>query len=205
MEEASDLGVQRRITPAQLKKMQFGDWVYLAQGFKRRTEEKDGVMVEHLKPAKVFGEFQVQRIAGIQEDTLLNLYARFGGEITGGDLRTETRGCGAYVVGASLVVDAKIPELVEVIEVLEPGAKLFVWGPFREVEPFYLADYPFARGAFIPINGERLDLRVRNAGREEEHPVITGRFDLQERYGEGEEGEHEVVSFEEYQKAALRS
>jgi hypothetical protein len=136
--EAQELGVSRRVSFFDLKKMEFGDRVLLAQW--------DGNV------AIAFGTFYITGINGLNHEITEKLEAagklkKFsdGGEVV-------IRGCGMYVTGPRYDTTASLPEICEMI--VESGEKpaLLLTGHFIKIESeFYENDIPPYDKAYMKI------------------------------------------------------
>jgi len=176
IDEAKQYGVTRRVSVKQLASMQFGDRVL--------TAIHDG------KTPVLFGYFLIERLSGLSADAVKALTKGFTTKLVSQGGRVVHRGCGSYIEGATLVIDATIEEIVEVLKKVSDPGKLMVGGAFEDHEEtrfksmtgrmprgFRLFDYE----AFLVAAHE-----ARQTWDGRGYPVVTGHFYA--KAGEGDEG-----------------
>ena len=155
--EAQNYGVSRRISLNQLKNMSWGDRVLLAQ----KTGEKR---------ARIFGEFFVENIYGLDGQSIVNLFP----QITRKQQQYRVRRiCGDYLVTGYARVPFSIQEIAKTIE--ESGEKfpLMIGGEFRHHRLVDLSGIKHSMG-FRPFNYRRFLEEVSK--RKSEPPQVKGCF-----------------------------
>jgi len=188
--EARKCGVQRKIKLQDLKKINFGDIVFLAFGFRRPKDLKKG-----LDPAKVFGYFKIEKLSGMEERTLELISKELGVSVEESDNEMISRGCGTYVLGSSLTINVPMEEIKELIRKYEFTANLFVGGTFTKIKPFWLIDYPFARSVLLALDRKKLGRTLADS----KNRVLEGRFDIDFK-PRNKVGRKNLQAFKEYEK-----
>lgn len=180
--EAQKYGVSRRVSVQDLRKMTWGDKVYLAI--------KDGNQI-----AKVFGFFIIERLAGLDAETMQGVTTRYGAEPIdmGGEL--VARECGQYITGASFRTEASIEDICR--ELPAEKLPLMVVGQYKSFGPARILKMPHRQG-FRPFDEMMFKLRVKMwdpaSDRRRKIPTVTGQFyKWPEPPGEGEAGTVTVV------------
>jgi len=103
IDESNEYGVTRRVSLADLKRMNFSDWVYCVQKKKNANY------------GSVFGRFMITGISGLNQTAITAISQSHRIEAMGGGGRMVIRGCGMYIEGESYQVDATLPELAETL------------------------------------------------------------------------------------------
>lgn len=130
-EEAYKYGVTRRISMQNLKKMNFGDIVYLA-------------MMKGKSPV-IFGFFVVDGISGLNPEVVSSVDRELIPINMGG--RQVQRGCGSYTEGPSFTArSASVNDVVRAVEASSQKCKPMVSGQFHAVEELRLKKVPFQQG-----------------------------------------------------------
>ena len=185
--EAKQHGVSRRISRQDLERMTWGDKVYLAI--------KDG-----RENALVFGYFVVERIAGLDAETLQLVAEKHGAELQdmGGEL--VARECGQYITGPSYSTEASIRDICRCL----PAEKLplMVVGSMVPFGPVKLLKVPHRQG-FRPFDESYFKVKVKlwdpTQDRRRKIPAVRGQFYAKpEPPGEGEAGT--VTGIETYSR-----
>ena len=131
-EEAKAEGVTRRITRKMMGVMRFGDRCMLAI--------LDG------KTPLVFGYFIIERISGLNTAAIKHLQDVFTTRVTAEGGHVVHRGCGTYIAGQSLHIDAEIGEVIKALEKIENIGNLMVGGTYFEHEEVRIKKMPYQRG-----------------------------------------------------------
>lgn len=161
--EAEKYGVSRRVSPQQMKQMNWGDTVYCAM-----LDGKTGV---------IFSSFTVDRITGLNAETNKKITEKHPSKLVDTGGYAVNRGCGEYTTGPTYSIDADIEEIAnEVIEIeakSDNKSKPMVSGQFTKIEPIRLLDIPFRQG-FRAINGVAIRYEVEQNGNK-----VKGQFYLE--------------------------
>jgi len=132
IDEAKQHSVTRRVTLRQLKTMEFGDRVSLA--------------ILDRKSSLIFGYFLIERISGLNDKAMKVLSEKFGTKMISQGGHVVHRGCGSYIEGATLAIDASMEEIVEVLKTVDDIGKLMVGGAFFEHEEVRMKSLVHSRG-----------------------------------------------------------
>jgi hypothetical protein len=149
--EAKTFGITRRVSRTALKKMEYGDTVWLAI--------PDG------KSVVMFGKFVVSSVSGLSGEEANLMATLFDLEQVSAGGAMVSRGCGSYIQGATFVIRSKdgkpvtIEQLLETIEPAEEKGKLMVGGDFVAVERVRLKDMKFNQG-FRPFDANTYSAEV---------------------------------------------
>jgi len=108
VEEARRYGVARAIPPSQLKTLNWGDVIYLAE-FERDEERGKAI---------IFGYMSADGLlVQCSDEVRREVHKQFRVETVSVSPQRVSRGCGTYVIsGAAYVKDASLPELVSAYE-----------------------------------------------------------------------------------------
>lgn len=135
--EAKAYSASRRVSLADLKRMDWQDTVLLA-------------ILEGKTPV-LFGRFIIKTLSGLSADARLVLEKFYGLKKVseGGDCIF--RGCGEYITGPTYQIDASLPEIALVLESLKQNGvdigKPLLSGPFEELPtPVRLVDIKHRQG-----------------------------------------------------------
>lgn len=129
--EAKKYGVTRRVALKVLKKMHYGDEVYLAT---------------YNNHAEIFGLFCIQTISGLSKEAVAKIHEKYQCTQVSGGGRVVQRGCGSYIEGPTYNVDASLREIAETLESVENPGLLMVGGKFYPHPRVRLRDIPFMQG-----------------------------------------------------------
>ena len=159
--EAKKYGVSRAIPLQMLKKLNWGDKIYLAQSLSKvETDAKNEVV------AKVFGYFRVESVQLSASDKLKSeVYGdeRVRAKVVDSGGYTVQRACGSYEVGSIAVTNANLSTVAEVIKEKEnelgEKAKVFVCGELVLIEPIEITA-PFTR-SLVRVNIDESKLVVK--------------------------------------------
>jgi len=124
IDEAKQYGVTRRVPLMQLGKMRFGDRVLVA--------------IPEGKTPVVFGYFLIERLSGLSTSAVKALVKSFTTRLMSQGGRVVHRGCGSYIEGATLAIDATIDEIVAVLKKVADPGKLMIGGRFEDHEEIRL-------------------------------------------------------------------
>jgi len=102
IDESEQYGVTRRIPRHQLKRFRFGDRVMAA--------------IREGKRPILFGYYVIERISGLSSTALKALSEKFSTKMIAEGGRVVHRGCGSYVEGATLTIEASLEEIAEVLK-----------------------------------------------------------------------------------------
>lgn len=161
--KAERYGVTRRVSVGQLRQMSYGDRIVLAI--------RDG------KSSLVFGCFHLETLSGLSEAAVAEIGRKFPAETVSPGGILVSRGCGAYIQGATVEVRASLSDLCEVLVGLENPGKPMVGGTFRDFGPVRLRDVPHRQG-FRRFDWDGFKAAVaawRPDGRHK-YPVVRGQF-----------------------------
>lgn len=139
--EARDLQVSRRIALDKLKKMKFGDKIYL---FQKARKAHNSTM---------FGYFTFERILGQLPDSLIQELTDVGYILSGvadGQGDSVVRGCGSYIMGLGYTIHGiDAPALAEKLKA-HGATKVMIGGTFFGL-PHIASDIKFQMG-FRPFD-----------------------------------------------------
>lgn len=120
IDEAVQYGVTRRVSLLQLKSVRFGDRVL--------TAIKDG------KTPVLFGSYIVERLSGLSAAAVKALAKTFTTKLVSEGGQVVHRGCGSYIEGATLAIEATIEQIAEVLSKVSDPGKLMIGGTFEDHE-----------------------------------------------------------------------
>ena len=159
--EAKKYGVSRAIPLQMLKKLNWGDKIYLAQNLSKVEMDEKNVVV-----AKVFGYFRVESVQLNASDKLkseIHNDEKVRAKIVDSGGFTVHRACGSYEVSSIAVTNANLSTLAEVIREKEKElgekAKVFVCGELVLIEPIEIPA-PFTR-SLVKVNIDESKLVVK--------------------------------------------
>jgi len=130
--EGRTYGVTRRVSSLQLGCLAFGDRVLLAMA--------DG------KSSVVFGYFVVEKLSGLSPEAMGAIAEEFPCRLVDRGGRAIRRGCGSYISGPSIAINAPLKEVADKLKGVQDPGKLMVGGTFFEHERVRLKDIAFFRG-----------------------------------------------------------
>lgn len=126
IEEATTIGVSRRVAVKVATKMEFGDWIYLAQKTDRGCE--------------IFGRFQISAVS-LDKQALDMIRSLIPLRQISNDPRKVSRGCGTYSVVATYAVDMKLSEMAALLDSMDIKATMLI-GCSKDEIYFFNKPYP---------------------------------------------------------------
>jgi len=179
IDESEQYGVTRRIPRHQLKRFRFGDRVMAA--------------IREGKRPILFGYYVIERISGLSSTALKALSEKFSTKMIAEGGRVVHRGCGSYVEGATLTIEASLEEIAEVLKDVKDYGKLMIGGTLHEHEEVRLKSIksgPETR-SIRPFNYESFLVAVHEAKQTWDGkgcPSVKGYFYVSDVDDEGFEG-----------------
>jgi hypothetical protein len=104
IKESNEYGITRRVSINDMKRMNFGDYVYCIQ------------KVKGANYGSVFGRFMIIGISGMNEIAVSHLKSSYDIKERGGGGTMVMRGCGFYIEGESYEIDATMPEIADILD-----------------------------------------------------------------------------------------
>ena len=173
--EAHEYGVSRAMPVSLIKKMDFGDKVFLAENIHDKTGE-----------ANIFGGFTVggftpMNISEIEMETLMTRLTRKVNDNKTGEY--VMRLCGRYQVVSVGMIDNpdinKLSDCINTLKDINPDAKVLLTGKYFDINPVQYGPLFQTRGITFADNISEVDVTIK--GNIQIAPTITN-IDNYKRY-----------------------